>query len=48
MANIEQHLKERRLCKKCCIVFDDVKQCPRCGKGDKMEVYFELVSVPKF
>ncbi|MBN2042581.1 MAG: hypothetical protein JW754_02135 [Candidatus Aenigmarchaeota archaeon] len=48
MTKSEQSLRERRICRKCCIIFDNLKACPRCGKGDKIEVYFELVSVPGF
>ncbi len=34
-------LIEKTMCMKCGIVFPKASECPRCGKKDDLEVYFE-------
>jgi len=35
-------LIEKMMCIKCGIVFEKADACPRCGKKDKLEVYFDM------
>jgi predicted Zn-ribbon and HTH transcriptional regulator len=34
-------LIEKSICRKCGIVFKRASECPRCGKSDGLDVYFE-------
>ncbi|MEM2954919.1 MAG: hypothetical protein QW625_03165 [Candidatus Nanoarchaeia archaeon] len=36
-------LIEKTICKECGIVFKKADSCPRCGKGETIEVYFETL-----
>ncbi len=43
MSGSPPKLKEKRICRTCCIIFDKADRCPRCGKGENLEVYLDPV-----
>jgi rRNA maturation endonuclease Nob1 len=36
-------LIEKNICKACGIVFKKADVCPRCGKGETLEIYLEEI-----
>lgn len=39
---MKRMLREKRICGECCIIFEKTDECPRCGKSDKIQPYFDL------
>ncbi len=37
-----EELVEKTICVKCGIVFPKADECPRCGRKDTLDVYFEM------
>ncbi len=35
-------LIEKSMCMKCGIVFETADECPRCGKGEDIEMYLDM------
>jgi len=38
----KRDLVEKSICLKCSIVFPTAAECPRCGKKDNVNVYFDI------
>jgi len=41
-AKAKKDLVEKNICRKCGIVFERASACPRCGKSEALDVYFEF------
>jgi RNA polymerase subunit RPABC4/transcription elongation factor Spt4 len=38
----KKDLVEKSICRKCSIVFEKAAECPRCGKSDMVDTYFDF------
>jgi hypothetical protein len=36
-----EKIKEKKLCSGCCIIFEKLLECPRCGKTENLHPYLE-------